>query len=109
MKNVLVTASVILASTIAFAQSQTSTNISAPATTGGSINAPVETATVAPKKKLSFSAYAGYWGDVNAVNRGENGANGLDLYFEGLKEIGGGQKLGLRVNGAGNQSDENQD
>jgi hypothetical protein len=97
MKKFLLTASVVIAANVAMAQS-------APAT-GASVSA-----TAAPAKswrdKMSFEAYYGVWGGVNAVNRGNNSGNGVDMYVQALRDIGKGQKLGLRVSGAQNQTNE---
>lgn len=131
MKRILLTVSVILAANFAFAQatpSASSTGTAAqaepagvdtetssaskatpgePATSGGTIMAPNNMGTKSWRNKMKFQAYYGVWGDVGAVNYGDYSGNGVDLFVQAARDIGKGQSIALRVNGAQNQSNEN--
>ncbi len=77
-----------------------------PVTTGSTISAPAEM--VAPKKKskIKMTSYAGFWGSVKEVNAGRNEGIGTDIFVQGLKDIGGRQTLGVRINAAVNQTNQ---
>lgn len=75
-----------------------------PVTTGSTISAPVETAVSKKKSKIKTTSYVGVWGSVRDVNLGNTEGVGTDLFIQGLKDIGGRQALGVRINGAVNQT-----
>lgn len=122
MKRTLLVVSVILAANFAMAatapaaepagvdtETSTATKATAgePSTSGGTIMAPGNLGTKSWRNKMKFQAYYGVWGGVEDVNRGDMSGNGVDLFVQAARDIGKGQTLALRVNGAQNQSDEN--
>ncbi|MEK6555405.1 MAG: hypothetical protein AABZ31_09205, partial [Bdellovibrionota bacterium] len=108
MKKMLVIASVILSSTIAFAQS--SSTSAATSASSGTIAAPATI--IEPIKnpsKWSTSLYYGAYSDLNKANYGEVEDNyAADAFVQVRRDIGNGQKLALRVNAMRNQTDRTQ-
>lgn len=105
MKKVLVVASVVLASTLAFAQSATTSS------TGATIATPVATAQPTAKK-WSGSAFVGNWGNLDKAVSGDetNNFSSTDYFVEAKRDIGNNQSLALRVNAIRYAtSDENND
>ena len=108
MKKMLVIASVILSATISFAQSSTVSASNSASTTGAGTLAAPSTIVEPIKKASKWSSslfYAPYAGLTDA-NRGDaNDSYATDAFVQVRRDIGNGQKLALRVNGAYNSTD----
>lgn len=102
----------VISSAPSWAQIQTGSEIrdratrGEPSTSAGSINTQIDTPSSSWRKNLKFEAFYGISGDVSLVNRGETSENAVDFYFQSMRDIGKNQSVGLRLNGAQNQTNE---